>query len=172
MVRYISKVLLPWCQAKKEQLNLPSSQKTVAILDVYRAHRTPDVLKVFEQCGFMLVFVPGNCTSEMLPLDLTINRIVMEDLQNFFMDWYAGKVSEAQSSSNRDTKCAVSAVNPDLRLSTLKPAHAEWVVKILADVSSRHNVIRAGWKQASMTLPEPSHTSSENTRPEEEQQRR
>ena len=71
--RYITNVLKPCAESAKVRLGQPESQGGIIILDVYAAHRTPDVLKEFETNGFDLVFVPANCTSELQSLDLSLN---------------------------------------------------------------------------------------------------
>ena len=44
VIRYIDNVLQPYFQKQKEMLNLPAEQKSLLIFDVFRAHRTEDVL--------------------------------------------------------------------------------------------------------------------------------
>lgn len=58
--RFVEKILTPWATKQREELNLPPGQKALIILDVYAAHRTPAVLKCFENAGWMMQFVPGN----------------------------------------------------------------------------------------------------------------
>ena len=71
--RFISKILKPYADSVISELALPVSQRGLVILDVYAAHRTPDVLEEFQRNGFEVVFVPANCTSELQPLDLSLN---------------------------------------------------------------------------------------------------
>ena len=60
MVRYVEKILQPYCAQKKKELALSVEQKCLVVMDVYKAHRTPDVLQVLEANGFLLSFVPAN----------------------------------------------------------------------------------------------------------------
>ena len=153
---------MSWAEEKKI-LHLPSSQKSLAILDVYQAHRTPDVLEEFKRSGFLPVFVPGNCTSEMQPLDLAVNCVVKESLHSFFTEWYAEEVYEALSDSKNDIELAVSIVQPDLWLSVLKPIHATWVIKTLSDLSMRHELICADWRKAGITATKKGLHASDST---------
>lgn len=72
-MRYIEQVLLPWLEQTKERLCLPKTQKSLLVLDVYKTHRTEDMIQALRKCGFEIVYVPGCCTSELQPLDLSVN---------------------------------------------------------------------------------------------------
>ena len=82
-------ILTPYTDRVKDELGLPKSQKSLLILDVFRAHRTPDVLDELKANGFVLEFVPANCTSELQPLDVTVNGAYKNHLKEAFTDWYA-----------------------------------------------------------------------------------
>lgn len=69
MLRYINNVLRPWMNHWKE-LHLPAEQKALLIMDVFKAHNTPGVRELLEENGFVVEFVPANCTSELQPLDV------------------------------------------------------------------------------------------------------
>ena len=56
---------------------------------------------------------------------------------------------------------------PDLRLSTLKPIHAKWVMDALHDVSKRNDMVTKGWKLA-MSVTEPTATTLDDYNTEEE----
>ena len=151
MVRYVEKILQPYCAQKKKELALSVEQKCLVVMDVYKAHRTPDVLQVLEANGFLLSFVPANCTSELQPLDLSINRMVKDTLCSCFTDWYAQQVSEVLKTIKGDFYQAAKGIQPDLRLSALKPIHASWVIKTITDVSTKKDAILSGWTKAGIT---------------------
>lgn len=149
---YITKILVPYCDHTRERLGLLANQKARVVLDVFRAHRTPELLDYFTASGFVLDFVPANCTSELQPLDLTVNRVVKEELRTSFVDWYAGKITEAMEKSGHDVDLS-SLVQPDFRLSVIKPIHAKWVVKALSDVGAKRELIKSGWRKAGIGVP-------------------
>lgn len=91
------KLLTPWASKAKQRMGLPEDQRGLVILDVYKAHRTQDVLEEFNPNGFKLEFVPANCTSKLQPLDLRVNGPFKERCKGQFSEWYAGKVREAIS---------------------------------------------------------------------------
>ena len=90
------------------------------VLDVFGVHRTPDFLDHFTASGFVLDFVPADCTSELQPLDLTVNRVVKEQLKMCFVDWYAGKITEVMEKSGPDANIS-SLIQPDSCMSVIKP---------------------------------------------------
>ena len=120
MVRYIEKVLVPWAEQRKRDLRLPQSQKAIVVLDVFRAHSTTDVLNTLKENDFRIVFVPGNCTSELQPLDLSVNGPFKVLLQDRFNNWYAELVAEAIHKHPDDFAAAAAAMQPDLCLQVLK----------------------------------------------------
>ena len=122
------------------------------ILDVYKAHRTPDVLEVFRSSHCHLIFVPANCTSEMQVMDLAVNKLFKDNLRSCFIDWYADEVSKALSKTSTadDVKKAAKEFRPDLRQSVLKPIHTKWLIEVISDLQSpsRQHILLAGWKKA------------------------
>ena len=149
--RYLQTVLLPWVTNRKKALDLQENQQCLLIMDEYRAHRTTDVLTALQDLGFKVQFIPGNCSSSLQPLDLTVNSLLKSRLKDQFMDWYAGQVSEAMKHHPDHIYAAVAAVRPDLRLSVIKPLHAGWVIDAFAAVQGRPEVIKCGWQQAGIT---------------------
>ena len=129
-------------------LGLNTLEKT---LDVYRAHRTNDLVSVLKQCGFEIVYIPGNCTSELQPLDLSVNSCLKAELKQRYTMWYADKVCLAIRT--HDTKAAVASVSPDLRLSTLQPLHAQWLMQSFEVLlSNQIELVQRGWRQSGILV--------------------
>ena len=148
MMRYIQQVLLPWLEQTRKKLRLPKTQKSLIVIDVYKAHKTEDVIQAFRKCGFEIVYVPGNTTSELQPLDLSVNSCLKRELKQRFTSWYADKVCSAMKIHRDDDTAAVASISPDLRLSLLKPLHAKWLIQSFETVSCRSDLIQRGWQQA------------------------
>ena len=121
-LRYIDKVLKPYIQQKKQELGLPNS-KTLLLWDVFRAHRTEPVLEKLKMENIEVVFIPPNCTSELQPLDLSLNKPLKDHLKTKFTQWYSDQVC-AQLASGR----AIEAVKVDMSMSVIKPISANWIV--------------------------------------------
>ena len=148
--RMVGTILLPYVEATKEERGLLYSQNALLIIDVFKAHRKPDVLEELTSSGFVLEFVPANCTGELQPLDISVNQAYKSNLRNAFTDWYAGKVAEAIKKHDNDITPAVADVQPDLRMSVVKPLHAGWVMDAHFAVARQDKLITAGWAKAGL----------------------
>ena len=151
MTRYVEMVLEPWLECCREELALSPTQRALVVLDVYKAHRTSDVLGVLKEAGFELVFVPGNCTSELQPLDVAVNSRFKAVLKERFTVWYADRVQSAIRSHPSDVQDAIESVQPDLRLSVMKPLHAQWITEAFDTVQQNTDIVRNGWLQSGIT---------------------
>ena len=148
MERFVEKILTPWAARQEEELNLPPDQKALIILDVYAAHRTPAVLKCFENAGWLMQFVPGNCTEELQPLDVSVNAVLKASLKDEFTKWYAKCVQDAMAEHPDNMRAAVESVRPDLRLSVVKPIHARWVMDAFSTLKTKPGIVFQGFEKA------------------------
>ena len=146
--RFISKILKPYADSVISELALPDSQRGLVILDVYAAHRTPDVLEEFQRNAFEVVFVPANCTSELQPLDLSFNGPLKEKCKDGFAQWYSQKVCDhlKERQEQGEEMSAAVEFQPDLRLSVIKPLHCRWLMDAYAEMSSRPQLVHQGWE--------------------------
>ena len=151
MKRYVEKVLEPWVEHCREELDLSPTQRALTILDVYKAHQTSDVIDVLKEAGFELVFVPGNCTSELEPLQLAVNSCFKVELKERFTVWYAECVQSAMRLHPDDVQVAIKSVQPDLRLSVMKPLHARWITEAFGTLQQKRDIVENGWHQPGIT---------------------
>ena len=68
MKLYIEKIIVLYIQRKKTELKLPSSQRTLCIIDGFRALCTTDVIKLLDHHAIDIVYVPAKCTGELQSL--------------------------------------------------------------------------------------------------------
>ena len=141
MLHFIDHVLVPYFQTTREMLGLDKDQKTLALFDVFAAHRCDSVLQALQKNNIKYCFVPANCTGELQPLDLTVNQFFKQELKACFTKWYAGLVKEQL----RDG-VELNDIKPDLRTSTLKPLHAHWLIEAISKIPS--DVIVDGFVKA------------------------
>ena len=145
--RYVGKILSPWIEKCKLELNLPAKQRALVILDVYKAHSTPAVHRVMEEHDIEAIFVPNNWTAELQPLDVSVNAQFKTELKEQFTKWYVDRVCEAIKANPGDMRAAVDAVKPDMRLSTMKPLHASWLVNSFTAMKKNGDLIQSGWRR-------------------------
>ena len=107
-----------------------------------RRTRHPMFAKNFTN-GFDLVFVSANCTSEMQPLDISLNGPPKEECKEGFSVWYSQEVCDTITSSE-EIEAETRFTQPDLRLSNIKPLHSRWTMDAFASVSSHPELVRHG----------------------------
>jgi hypothetical protein len=99
------------------------------------------VKEALDKDNILAVFVPAGCTGELQPMDLSVNAEFKATMKTHFNDWYAGRVAEGLRDGG-----SVSDVKIDLKLSTLKPLHANWIVQTIDSLKHRRDVMQTGWR--------------------------
>lgn len=145
MLRYIEKVISPYVDSVREELDLPLRQKALCIFDVYKAHRGQELLDMMTKFGIKVVFVPGACTDRLQPLDLIPNNIFKTLLRSEFHAYYAREVKKQLSAGT-----AIADVDIDMRSSAIKPVHAQWLVNAIAGLSKKTDLIRESFVKAGL----------------------
>ena len=170
VIRYIDNVFRPHFDKQKELLNLPGEQKSLLIFNVFRAHRTDDVLSHLEGNNILVIFVPANCTSELQPLDLAVNGPLKRRNEEKFTNWYADCVCATMLKCNNNLDLGASVLQVDLRTSVVKPLHARWTISSFRETGCDTAEILRGWDKAgiSTVLEVESSDTPENSCSEDE----
>ena len=105
----------PYLQSKRLELGLPETQKALVILDMFKAHRCEVVQKMFFDLNIICIFVPANCTDQLQPPDLSVNKPVKSVMRKCFVQWYSEKVAE-----QLDVGTSVDSVSVGLQMSVVK----------------------------------------------------
>ena len=142
MLTYAKDVLWPYFDDQRDKLDLPLRQRDRVILYVYKVHQTREVKSAIKNQDVELVFVPACCTSELQPLDVSGNGFFKQQLKQKFCDWYADQVSTQLNSGK-----SVTDINIDLKLSTIKPLHANWVLSAFDTLAGNTDVLKNGWEK-------------------------
>ena len=144
MKEYIEAVIVPYVARKREELKLPADQPALAIFDVFKAQQTEDVMKLLEENHILVVSVPANCTDRLQPMDLSINKSAKDFMRTKFRDWYSIQVQD-QLDSGENEICPV-----DLKMSTLKPLGARWLVSLYDYICDNGSIVENGFKAAGL----------------------
>jgi hypothetical protein len=140
---YVNTVLVPYFEHKKKKLGLPPTQKSLLIWDVYAPHRSQPTRDFLASNNICLVFVPACCTSELQPLDLTVNSVFKAKQRENFRHWYAQEVKK-----QLDKGVPVESMSINMPLSVVKPQHARWLISSCEFLKDKRELIVAGFQKA------------------------
>ena len=127
----------------RNELKLSSDQPALAIFDVFKGQQTEDVTKLLEENNIHVVSVPANCTDRLQPMDLSVNKSVKEYMRSKFRDWYSMQVQHQLDEGEE-----ISPV--DLRMSTMKPVGARWLVSLYDYLKENSSIVENGFKAAGL----------------------
>lgn len=144
MLRFAENILIPYVRETGDRLDLALKQPALAIFDVFAAHRVQSFIDKLTKAGIRIRYVPGGCTGELQPLDLSGNAQLKENVKNQFTNWYANQVSEQLCKKD------IKDINIDLRLSLIKPQHAKWLINAFDSVKDNSELFQLGWKKAGL----------------------
>ena len=92
MMDYVQCILFPYLEATKKQLKLPNNYPALAIFDQFRGQLTESFMGCLAANNVIVVEVPPNCTGNLQPLDLSVNKAVKDSLKQKFQLWYADNI--------------------------------------------------------------------------------
>ena len=100
---------------------------------------TEKVLTKLDSINCEFVPVPANMTHFFQPFDLTVNRSAKQ-----FITYYSDAVKQ-----EIDNGKEIEDIEVDFRLTTIKPLHAQWLMKMYNFLTSEkgNEIITKGWKK-------------------------
>ena len=110
------------------------------LFDNFSGQCTEDLLKLIDDNNINTAIIPANCTDRLQLLDLSVNKVVKDFLRKQFQDWYAEEVC-----TQLEEDC-VEII--DLRLSTVKPLGAKWLVDMFSYLKTKPEIVQNGFKAA------------------------
>ena len=145
MKEYLNRIIVPYINRKKKELELPEMQPALVIFDEFNGQTTDEVLKLLVDNNIFYVIVPPNTTDKLQPMDLSVNKATKEFLRSQFQAWYSEKISV-------QTTTSVSHITPvDLKLSIMMPIGAKWMVQLFDYFQARPEIISNGFSAAGIT---------------------
>ena len=91
-------------QDTRKNLHLDANHRALCIFDNFKAQCTDGILQLLDDNNIDCVLVPTNCTGELQPMDLSVNKSVKDFLRAQFQDWYAAEVLKTYDPSGTETK--------------------------------------------------------------------
>lgn len=144
-LKLIKEVINPYVIETRKKLNLPPTQKAMIIWDAFKAQTTETVLSTLESLNIVCVPVPANMTHFFQPLDLTVNGAAKKMTKKSFVKYYSDTILKQLESGKQ-----MEDIEVDLKLTVLKPLHAQWIVDVynFFSTTSGKEIIGKGWKKA------------------------
>ena len=144
MVVYIHNVLFPYVEQIRAKLALANSHPALTIYDSFKAQFTLRVLNMLGSNNIYIVGVPPNCTSQLQPMDLSVNKSLKDSLRRSFQEWYASQIHLQLANGGNHEPI-------DFRLSILKPLSARWFMDAFSHVQANPDVVKNGFVEAEIT---------------------
>ena len=142
MKQYFEKIILPYVNEKRKELQLSSDHPALLIFDNFKAQTTSSILKLLDSHKLDIVLLPANCTDRLQPLDLSVNKSAKDFLRSQFQSWYAKKLhAQLQEQSTE-------VIPIDLKLSAMKPLSAQWMESMFLYFKNNPSIVRNGFKEA------------------------
>ena len=106
MKRYILKIIVPNVEKNKKDKKLPSSQRTLCLMDNFSAQCTDGIVALFESDRIGTVYVPANCTGKLQSMDISVNKSV----KTFLKDDFQNNIGMSRRCSHKLTILALNIV--------------------------------------------------------------
>ena len=94
MLQYIRDVIVPFVDSTRQRLELPENQPALAIFDHFKDQLIEAITTELEDNSIHSVIIPPNCTGELQPMDISVNKIIKSLLRLKFPEWYSDELSE------------------------------------------------------------------------------
>ena len=94
MLAYIEKVIVPFVERARSNLGCAEDQPALALFDHFKGQLTQGITELLESHNIHSILVPANCTDQLQPLDLSVNRSAKAFLKREFQNWYAEELSK------------------------------------------------------------------------------
>lgn len=141
--RYLDKIIVPYVNKVRDEHDLPLRQKALIILDFFSAQLSEEFRERMKELGLVYVYVPPNCTSELQPMDLSVQKIVKDHMRDQFETWYAEKVASILQDGGD--------IEINLGMSVLKPLSAKWLDSAIAYLKKNPEKVFNGFKKAGIS---------------------
>lgn len=135
MKNFVNKILAPYFDAQKAALKLPTSQKSLWIIDVWTVHRSKEFRAWMKTTHpfIILDYVPGGCTSVAQPCDVGIQRPFKHSIKRSYHEDVVSNILAQLNEGNEST-------NIDTRLAVLRNASTRWLWNAFQTLNNRELV--------------------------------
>ena len=141
MRQWVEQLLMPYCDRRILEHNLPHESHIVLVLDVWSVHKSEEFRGYMRERHprIHLVFVPANCTSKLQVADVVLQRPFKHGIRMRFNNWAAEILREQVKSGKLD------GLAPHLKMAAIKPQVLEWVLGSWSRLQQGRDYIKMGW---------------------------
>ena len=86
-------IILAYIRRMREVLGQESAP-AIIIMDNFKGQITDQIVQLLSDNNVHVVLIPLNCTDQLLPMDLSVNKPAKEFLRSKFSDWYSEQVRQ------------------------------------------------------------------------------
>ena len=139
----LKKIVFPFINKKRESLSLSKDAKALLIFDAFKGQTTPAINDLLKDNNCTAQHVPNNHTNLFQPLDISVNKSAKSFISDKYQEWYASEVT-SQLGKGIDSY----NVKVDVKLTTLKPIHARWIIDFYKHMQTSGSKVKAGFRKA------------------------
>lgn len=132
--RLVNSIIIPYVKSTRKRLGIKATSKALLLWDVFRGHQDDEARAILKRNNIELVYISPNCKDQLQPLDQLVNGALKKEFQKWYADSILDKMSEKS-----DDESVVSSIN--LKLSVLKPVHAQWLVRAIDSITARKELL-------------------------------
>jgi len=85
-------MLIPYLEKTCSHLQLSGMQRELVIFDQFKTQTITNFLSTLARNNISVVEMPANCTDQLQPLDLSVNKPMKDHLKSCFHGWYAAGI--------------------------------------------------------------------------------
>ena len=100
-------------------------------MDVFTAQKTTKVMNLLKDNKIFVTNIPANMTRFYQLLDLTGNGYAKKFMSRKFNSWYTNQIS-----LQLEKAVPIDEIDIKLRLSLMKPLHAEWITDFYSNMTT------------------------------------
>ena len=91
---YIENIVVSFVSSKRKALKLKLGHPAFAIVDGFRGQTTESLMNLLKENDIVLIRVLHNCTDKLVPITVSVIKLIKDMMRDKFQTWYASKVAE------------------------------------------------------------------------------
>ena len=148
MVQYINEIVVPYVEAQRDALDVPS-QTALAIMDNFKGQVTTPINELLEAHNIQVCLLPPNTTDLLQPIDIAVNKPAKDFLKRKFERWYSDEVMKLLKGISDVQSAELQPVN--LCMAAVKELSAQWLVEMAEYIADNPQFVVNGFGRAGIS---------------------